>query len=169
MPVAGRILRGPDAPAAQHPLVREARRGVLQPGRRPGTIATEGPSAGRDRRRLRSVASATRPIEPRAERTAVSAGPAATNADLAASLRSIGAARIVRQQVENQSGFRLVLRSGREVDVLELAAGADRDVEAANAGAEEPVRARIADVVPACRKAIAVAGRLELQLVREDR
>src|SRR5687767_3159006 len=77
MPAACRILRGPDAPAAQHPLVLRAGRWIFQPCGRVGTISAEGPSARRHRRRLRALAAAARPAESGAPRSAVSAAAAA--------------------------------------------------------------------------------------------
>ena len=86
MPGAGGVLRGSDAPAAQHPLVCAARRRFLQPGGRAGTIPTQGPTARTHRRGLRALAPAPRATEPRSARPAVSA-------DASAAITHLGAGR----------------------------------------------------------------------------
>ena len=76
VPVAGGILRGPNASTAQHPLVCRVGREFFQPGRPSRAVATQSPAARRHREALRAVASAPRAAESRAAGPALSADPA---------------------------------------------------------------------------------------------
>src|SRR5688500_2586468 len=78
MPLLGRVLRGPDTPAAQHPLVRGVGLWVLQPSRRPRTVLRQSPDPRRDCPALRTVASTARAAKPRVARPALSTYPLLT-------------------------------------------------------------------------------------------
>src|SRR5215510_3109177 len=73
VPAAHRVLRRSDEAAPQHPLVRGARRRLLQSRRVASDVDAEGASARDAGAALRAVASAPRTARTRAARSAVSA------------------------------------------------------------------------------------------------
>src|SRR5712664_3170013 len=74
--VAGRILRGPNASAAQHPLVCPVGSQFLQSYRPARAVSTQSPAARRNCETLRAVASAPRAAESRPAGPALSTAPA---------------------------------------------------------------------------------------------
>src|SRR6185369_13847165 len=87
VPLIGGVLRGSDAPAAQHPLVRGVGLRFLQPGRRPRTVLAQSPDPRRDCPALRTLASTARSAKPRVAGPALSVAPLLT-APLRSSVRS---------------------------------------------------------------------------------
>src|SRR3990172_1963127 len=78
MPPIGGVLRGSDAPAAQHPLVRGVGLRFLQPSSRPRTVLAQSPDPRLDCPALRTVASTARAAEPYIAGPALSTNPLLT-------------------------------------------------------------------------------------------
>src|SRR5687768_16852194 len=115
---AGGILRGPDAPPAQHPLVLGTGRRFFQPGGYAGILSAQGPAAGHNRSPLRGLAPTPGTAQPRYARPAFSARAAsASHVVIAAGHRLMPEERADGRHAHREILFRRAVPMNAAVEV----------------------------------------------------